>query len=106
MGGGGFTPPLTSSISFLCNKYDLPLLVFHLIVYDTRKLSLGGVFEPFMGPKSQVELTPPRPGQLGSGQVVGKTQLDSTPQISKTPPQNGKPRIDRERKDERTKQKK
>ena len=25
----------------------------------------GVVFEPFMGPKSQVELTPPRPGQLG-----------------------------------------
>ena len=31
---------------------------------DEKKTG-GEIYEPFMGLKSQVELTPPRPGQLG-----------------------------------------
>ena len=37
----------------------------------------GEIFELFMGPKSCVELTPPRPGQLRGGSGVDSTLPNS-----------------------------
>ena len=37
------------------------------------RITRGGVFEPFMGLKSQVELTPPWPE---TGSIVGKMLLE------------------------------
>ena len=47
------------------SKNDTEKRELHELPYTESVTSGGGVFEPFMGPKSQAELTPPRPGQLG-----------------------------------------
>ena len=55
-------------VPYKSNFSEIFLYILYFVVS-----SRGGVFEPFMGQMSQVELTPPRPGQLGSYRVVGKT---------------------------------
>ena len=39
--------------------------IFYLQIFSWFEPIWGEIYEPFMGLKSQVELTPPRPGQLG-----------------------------------------